>query len=156
MATIKKLQTIFSQQGLNEDERHDVIYEFTKGRTSSSRELTPQELEALCNALQGIKKSKTQLISQCLTILQAEGIHRPDEPVLEITEQGAKPNIWHHLNRWMLERSVYKKPLSFHSVAELEVLLRQLHKLARNNAKAAQTFGNKAYWRKAAQRKSFN
>lgn len=53
MATIKKLQTLFSQKGMNTDERHEVIFNFTGGRTESSRELTPQELETLCNALQG-------------------------------------------------------------------------------------------------------
>lgn len=53
MATIKKLQTIFSQKGMTTEERHEVIYSFTGGRTQSSRELTPTELESLCNALQG-------------------------------------------------------------------------------------------------------
>lgn len=52
MATIKKLQTLFSEKGMNTDERHEVIFNFTGGRTESSRELTPQELETLCNALQ--------------------------------------------------------------------------------------------------------
>ncbi|MDY3338449.1 hypothetical protein PG279_04580 [Riemerella anatipestifer] len=156
MATIKKLQTLFSKKGFNRDERHEVIYNFTNGRTSSSRELNSQELEDLCNALEGVKKSKTQLISTCLSILEAEGIHRPNEPLLEIAEKGAKPNPFGHLNRWMLERSVYKKPLAFHSVAELEVLLRQLHKLAENNRKASKKFGNKAYWNKADKLKNLN
>ncbi|MRM86553.1 hypothetical protein, partial [Riemerella anatipestifer] len=149
MATIKKLQTLFYKKGFSTDERHEVIYNFTGGRTQSSRELNRQELEDLCNALEGIKKSKTKLISTCLSILESEGIHRPNEPLLEITKKGAKPNPFGHLNRWMLERSVYKKPLAFHSVAELEVLLRQLHKLADNNRKASEKFGNKAYWNKA-------
>ncbi|WP_161531292.1 hypothetical protein [Riemerella anatipestifer] len=156
MATIKKLQTLFSKKGFNRDERHEVIYEFTNGRTSSSRELNRQELIDLCNALEGIKKSKTQLVSACLSILESEGIHRPNEPLLEITEKGAKPNPFGHLNRWMLERSIYKKPLAFHSVSELEVLLRQLHKLADNNRKASKTFGNKAYWHKANKLKNLN
>ncbi|MDY3352275.1 hypothetical protein PG357_09820 [Riemerella anatipestifer] len=156
MATIKKLQTLFSKKGFTTEERHEVIYNFTGGRTQSSRELNRQELIDLCNALDCIKKSKTQLISTCLSILEAEGIHRPNEPLLEITEKGAKPNPFGHLNRWMLERSIYKKPLAFHSVSELEVLLRQLHKLAENNKKSAKKFGNKAYWRKADNLKNLN
>ncbi|AZZ59804.1 hypothetical protein OKE68_04405 [Riemerella anatipestifer] len=156
MATIKKLQTLFSKKGFNTDERHEVIYNFTNGRTQSSRELSTRELEDLCNALEGIKKSKTKLISTCLSILEAEGIHRPNEPILEFTEKGAKPNPFGHLNKWMLERSIYKKPLAFHSVSELEVLLRQLHKLAENNKKSAKKFGNKAYWNKADKLKNLN
>ncbi|MDY3363860.1 hypothetical protein PG623_07590 [Riemerella anatipestifer] len=156
MATIKKLQTLFSKKGFSTDERHEVIYNFTGGRTQSSRELSPQELEALCNALDGIKKSKTKLTSTCLSILESEGIHRPNEPLLEITEKGAKPNPFGHLNRWMLERSVYKKPLAFHSAEELKDLLNQLHKLADNNRKASKKFGNKAYWNKADKLKNLN
>lgn len=53
MAILKKLQTLFSEKGMTTEERHEVIYNFTSGRTqSSSRELTPTELETLCNALQ--------------------------------------------------------------------------------------------------------
>lgn len=156
MATIKKLQTLFSKKGFTTDDRHEIIYNYTNGRTSSSRELNSQELEDLCNALQGIKKSKTQLISTCLAILEQEGIHCPNEPLLEVTEKGAKPNPFGHLNRWMLKSSVYKKPLPFYSVAELNVLLRQLHKLAENNRKASKKFGNKAYWKKADELKNLN
>lgn len=156
MATIKKLQTLFSQKGFTPEERHEVIYNFTDGRTQSSRELTPTELETLCNALQGVRKSKTQLMSECLKILQLEGIHRPDEPILEITESGAKPNPWGHLNRWMSERSIYKKPLYLYSVKELEQLKRQLYQLADNNAKSAQKPLNKAWWRKGIRNEKLN
>lgn len=156
MATIKKLQTIFSQRGMSVEERHEVIYNFTEGRTASSRELSPAELEDLCNALQGVKKSKTRLMSECLTILELEGIHRPNEPILEITEKGAKPNPWFHLNKWMLERSVYKKPLPYYSINELEVLLKQLHKLADNNRKSAKKPLNKAWFRKQGNLKELN
>lgn len=155
MATLKKLQTLFSQKGMTTEERHEVIYNFTGGRTESSRELTPQELEELCNALQG-RKSRTQLMSECLKILQAEGIHRPDEPILEFTENGAKPNPWGHLNAWMLSRSLYKKPLYQYTTAELEQLRRQLYQLADNNAKSAKKPLNKAWWRKGEQNKNLN
>lgn len=53
MATIKKLQSLFSEKGMTTEERHEVIYNFTSGRTQSSRELSPEEIEKLCNALQG-------------------------------------------------------------------------------------------------------
>lgn len=157
MATIKKLQTIFSQKGMTTDERHEVIWNFTGGRTESSRDLTPQELEDLCNALQGIKKSKTQLTSECLKILELEGIHRPHEPILEEDKYGRmRPNPWGALNRWMKERSVYKKPLPFYTVVELEALRKQLYALADNNRKSAKKPLNKAWWRKANNLKDLN
>lgn len=92
------------------EERHEMIYHFTDGRTESSKELTVEELEDLCNALQGVKKSRTQLMSECLKILELEGIHRPNESLLEITGNGTKPNSWGYLNRWMLANNIYKNP----------------------------------------------
>ena len=156
MATIKKLQTIFSQKGMSTEERHEVIYNFTGGRTESSRGLSVQELEDLCNALQGIKKSKSKLISECLKILEAEGIHRPNEPVCEEINGRFLPNQWYHLNKWMLTHSVYKKPLAFHTIEQLEVLRRQLYKLAENNKKSAKKVTTKAWWREGVKNKSLN
>ena len=157
MATIKKLQTIFSQKGMDTDERHEVIYNFTSGRTESSRDLTPQELDDLCNMLQGVKKSKNTLMSECLKILQMEGIHRPDEPVLQEDKNGNfRPNPFYYLNQWMLARSVYKKPLYLYSVSELEVLKKQLFALADNNRKSAKKPLTKAWWKKANNLKDLN
>lgn len=156
MATIKKLQTLFSKKGMTPEERHEMIYHFTDGRTDSSRELTAEELEDLCNALQGIKKSRTQLMSECLKILELEGIHRPNEPILEFTENGAKPNSWGHLNRWMIKYSIYQKPLYKYSVTELEELKKQIYKLADNNAKSAKKPFNKAWWKQADRNKGLN
>lgn len=59
MATIKKLQTIFSKKGMTTEQRHQVIYHFTNGRTESSKSLTPTEINSLCEALNGISKNKT-------------------------------------------------------------------------------------------------
>ena len=52
MATLKALMTTLSRQGLQE-QRGESIYNFTKGRTSSERELKPKEINDLCRALNG-------------------------------------------------------------------------------------------------------
>ena len=52
MATLKVLMTTLSKQGLQE-QRGEIIYNFTKGRTSSARELKPKEINDLCRALNG-------------------------------------------------------------------------------------------------------
>ena len=47
MATIKKLMTLLSNQGLV-DERAEIIAQFTNGEKSSARELTEIEIDILC------------------------------------------------------------------------------------------------------------
>lgn len=55
MSSLKALMTTLSQQGLQE-QRSEIIYNFTGGRTQSARELTPTEITALCHSLKGHKK----------------------------------------------------------------------------------------------------
>ncbi|GAA4156744.1 hypothetical protein GCM10022217_16060 [Chryseobacterium ginsenosidimutans] len=50
MATLKKLMTLLSKEGLLE-QRADVINLYTGGRTSSAKELTPFEIQALCDTI---------------------------------------------------------------------------------------------------------
>lgn len=50
MATIKKLMTLLSNQGLV-DERAEIIAQFTNGEKSSARELTAIEIDIICTFL---------------------------------------------------------------------------------------------------------
>lgn len=50
MATLKALMTTLSKQGLQE-QRGEIIYNFTKGRTSSARDLKLKEINELYRAL---------------------------------------------------------------------------------------------------------
>lgn len=52
MATLKALMTTLSKKGLQE-QRGEIIYNFTGGRTSSAKELKLKEITALYNALNG-------------------------------------------------------------------------------------------------------
>lgn len=60
MATLKALMTTLSKQGLQE-QRGEIIYDFTRGRTSSARELKPAEITALYNALNKKKDSSAEM-----------------------------------------------------------------------------------------------
>lgn len=55
MATLKGLMTELSRKGLQND-RAEIIYNFTGGRTSSARELTPTEINRLSEALKSTAK----------------------------------------------------------------------------------------------------
>ena len=48
---LKALHATFHRIGMDDDARHDCIYEFTSGRTASSRELTMHEARQLLERL---------------------------------------------------------------------------------------------------------
>ena len=50
MATLKKLMTLLSLEGLT-NQRDEIIYQFTNGRTTSARQLQQTELDELCAVL---------------------------------------------------------------------------------------------------------
>lgn len=52
MATLKQLMTILSIQKISDDERAQLVCSWTKGRTTSARELTPSELGEIVKKLQ--------------------------------------------------------------------------------------------------------
>lgn len=49
--TLKRLMTVFAKTG-NLENRHEIIFSFTNGRTQSSKELTEQEIEILSKKLE--------------------------------------------------------------------------------------------------------
>ena len=59
MATIKALMTSLSKQGLQE-QRGEIIYNFTNGRTSSAKELTAVEINELYYELNKRASAKSQ------------------------------------------------------------------------------------------------
>ncbi|WP_312388720.1 hypothetical protein [Chryseobacterium sp.] len=50
MATIRRLMTLLKKEGLLE-QKSECIRLFTSGRTASAKELTPFELQSLCDTL---------------------------------------------------------------------------------------------------------
>lgn len=50
MATLKQLMTLLNKEGLLE-QRAEIILEFTNGRTSSAKNMTPSEIDEMCMVL---------------------------------------------------------------------------------------------------------
>jgi len=59
MATLKALMTSLSKQGLQE-QRGEIIYDFTSGRTCSAKELTAVEIDELYYELNKRASTKSQ------------------------------------------------------------------------------------------------
>lgn len=52
MATLKQLMTILSIQKVSDDDRAQLVCSWTKGRTTSARELRPEEMQDIVDKLQ--------------------------------------------------------------------------------------------------------
>ncbi len=135
MATHKKLMTLFSKLGYSDEDRHDLIWEYTRGRTESSKELTSVEVDELCIAFsreddeKELKRRKRSII---LRIAQKVGIHNPQD--------------WQRFNHFMNTKSIYMKPLCEYNLEELDRLIRQFRGIEHNYLKSARKTGNKAWF----------
>lgn len=61
MATLKQLMTILSIQKVSDEDRAQLVCSWTKGRTTSARELRPTEMQDIVNALQNADQNSPDL-----------------------------------------------------------------------------------------------
>lgn len=138
---IRQLMTIFSRLRIDTEMRHEIVYNYTNGRTSSTRQLTAEELEGLVSRfqkeLQSIsnaanheleKKKKRSIV---LAIAQRCGIHGGTS--------------FDKFNSFMVNKSIYKKELYKYTMEELDELIKQFRGLERNYKRSAESVGTKAY-----------
>ncbi len=140
MATVKQLQTLFGKLGVEQPQRHARINAWTSGRTQTSKELYPEELQELCDSLASEVKHQKQQLEDAKRLRRST--------ILTIaTRTGVKqPNDWDTFNHFMLHSSVVKKSLNICNLDELELVINQFRALERNNAISAQKAGTKAYF----------
>ncbi|WP_102980143.1 hypothetical protein [Chryseobacterium scophthalmum] len=67
MATLKKLMTLMSKEGVS-NQRAEIISAFTHGRTASAKNLNPQEIDTLCefyerNSTEKLNKKRKRVIA---------------------------------------------------------------------------------------------
>ncbi|RWW91840.1 hypothetical protein [Flavobacterium cerinum] len=143
MATQAKLMTLFTKYGIDEKQRHELIYAWTSGRTESTKDLHGLEIDDLCEKLEADfryrtnidayteleKKSKRSIV---LTIAQRTAIHDPAN--------------WKKFNDFMLNSSIHKKRLNDYELNELDELIKQFRGLERNYNKSSNKAGTKAYF----------
>ncbi|MDC9722397.1 MAG: hypothetical protein PSN34_06445 [Urechidicola sp.] len=142
MATHKKLMTLFSKNGFDELTRHELVYAWSRGRTKSTKFLSPNEIDALCHKLEtsfkfatnvdaAIELEKKKKRSIILKIAQNVGIHTP--------------NDWSVFNGFMKRSSILKKQLNNYSLEELDKLIKQFRAIESNYNNSAKKSGTKAH-----------
>ena len=143
-----QLLILLNKAGVDETQRHNLVFAYTGGRTRSSKELFDQEINDLIWKLQndsGFSSNFTRTTdillelvlkgkrSQVLAIATRCGIHQP--PTFQT------------FNHWMLNSSILKKKLQKYTIDELDQLLQQMHKLEANFKASAEKAGTKAWYR---------
>ncbi len=134
----RKLTMLLTQNGYSNDQRHELVYDYTLGRTESTKDLYVQEMIDLCDWLQkNLKTATDELLLRkkravVLKIAQSTGIHDPED--------------WSKFNHFMLNRSILHKPLNEYNYEELLKLIQQFRKLEENYHKSAEKPFNKAWW----------
>jgi len=142
MATHKKLMTLFTKYGFDAQQRHELVYAWTGGRTQSTTQLHELEMTDLCFKLQNDFRFRTNtdayVEAECkrkrsvvLSIATRTGIHTPED--------------WVNFNRFMKNSSVLKKSLNKYNINELDRLVKQFRGLEANYNKSARKFGSKAH-----------
>jgi len=132
MSSHKKLMTLLGKAGIDDSQRHDLVYAWTGGRTSSTNDLSEDEVRDIC------WKFENQFnLKQVIQSSVDSEVRRKRSIVLKLaTENGLKEiEGWDKFNAFMASRSIHKKPLNDYTVAELDELIRQFRGIADNNRK---------------------
>lgn len=140
-AARRRMMALFARARITDDQRHELVYAWTSGRTSSSSSLELQEMRDI------IWKFENQFDAPA-TVLYIEAEKKKQRAiVLKIaTDTGIKePENFEKFNRFMLNYSILKKELHRYNLEELYELVKQFRGLERNYQRSAQQPGTKAW-----------
>lgn len=105
--------------GDDEEQKAQLVDEISHGRTTSLRELSCQEYNALCRLLEermGIR----------------ENLRRRRSAVLkQMTAMGIKTSDWQAVDQFCLQPRIAGKPFRYLNLVELNALSRKLHAIER-------------------------
>lgn len=125
----KKLYSTYKNKGLTEN-RRDIVFNFTNGKTDNSSELTTGEIVELINILEGkvvetdnskkrVSKTIYKLLSLCHTYGWRKINKTGDKYVADIES----------LNSWLIKYGKYHKTLKEHTPYELGIVTTQFEKV---------------------------
>jgi len=136
---IKALHAMFRQAGMDDEERHEFIRNFTNGRTDSTKELTMEEARKILDALTPSKeereakrtKLREEAKRECKAIymlsLQISFLNKdfPTDNEADFEMNKAK------INQFCKNRTKFRKPITQMNLEELRAVHRQLESIAR-------------------------
>ena len=133
---VKALHTVFRQMGMDADERHEFIVNFTDGRTNSTKELTMNEARKLLDILgkdqrEAYQREAKQVCKQIYALsFQISFLNKGfDNGTTEEFEMNkAKINVFCRNN------TRFHKNLTEMTLAELKEVKKQMEAIARKES----------------------
>jgi len=134
--------TLLSKSGFDDAQRHELVYNWTNGRTQSTKDLSEFELSQIIHRIES-----TIDFGKEITIEMEDEKRRKRSIVLAIaTRVGIFQNgNWDDFNRFMEKSSVLHKPLYKYTNSELDKLIKQFRSIEYNYHKSAQKVTTKAH-----------
>ena len=137
---LKALHATFHRIGMDDDARHDYIYEFTSGRTASSRELTMHEARQLLERLNPPdEKTRAMQLAEAKSVFR--DIYRLSFMIPQInqgftsdSEDEYRMNVA-KLNMWARKYSKARKDVTAMKLWELQDTKKQLEAWMRREEK---------------------
>lgn len=124
---IAKLHTLLAQSGMMEQKRQ-LVWEASNGRTTTSKDLTHEEVTVLMNFLEellGLDKMRRKIFA----LAYQAGIIYGDSP------EDKKMNVA-KLNQFLSDRGAVKKPLNKMDKSELLKVVNQFASIVKHNTEA--------------------
>lgn len=131
----KQLHAIIGKLKISSEHKQELIYQYTKGRSSSSADLTIPEAQALINNLNHLLRNEKPPVTPP-KLKQANSANAMRRKILSVChEMGWKENgrlDWTRINGFLLKYGHLKKNLNDYTQAELPVLVTQFEKLLKD------------------------
>lgn len=140
------LMAALHKANIDDETRHELVHSWTNGRTSSTRELSTQEMADLTWKLNHDLSFQSNP-KMAIDVLKDSEMKRKRSIVLAIAQRtGLHTGIdFLQFNGWMKAKSIYKKLLAKYTYDELDELIKQMHALEANYKASAETPGTKAW-----------
>lgn len=130
---LKALHATFRAMGYDDADRHDFIARFTDGRTESTRGLTADEARLLLDRLNADRREhdrkESRKVLRCIYSLSLQ-ISFLNKDYTDDTDEERRMNFA-KINRFCLDRSKPRKPITRMTLAELKEVKKQLEAIAR-------------------------
>ncbi len=137
---LKALHATFHRIGMDDDARHDCIYEFTSGRTASSRELTMHEARQLLERLNPPdEKTRAMQLAEAKSVFR--DIYRLSFMIPQLNQGFTSDNEDEYrmnvakLNMWARKYSKARKDVTAMKLWELQDTKKQLEAWMRREEK---------------------
>lgn len=136
-AQLKKVQTMFSKLGFDPDDKKGIIHNLTRGRATSTKDITSGEAVILINYLMGKNLSDDEYRQNCLKVVSS--IYRIAFDIgmcYSDTPEDKQMNIA-KINKFCRERGTVKKNVYEMSFDELRKTKKQFEAMLQSNLDSA-------------------